>query len=57
LDASGAVRGETDLRITDAAPYPLRLVRMSDDLYFLAYQQGKGTTLRAMGRFFDFRAK
>lgn len=57
FDAGGAVVVETDLGITDASPYPLRLVRMAEDVYFLAYQQGKGTALRAMARFFDFRAK
>jgi hypothetical protein len=55
FDGAGAVVGETDLAITDASPYPLRLVRIADDVYFLAYQYGKGTALRAMGRFFDFR--
>ena len=57
FDAGGAVVGEIDLGLTDASPYPLRLVRMTDDAYFLAYQRGKGTTIRAMGRFVDFRAK
>lgn len=57
VDGGGAVAAETDLGITDAAPYPLRLVRMVDDVYFLAYQRGKGSALRGMGRFFDFRTK
>ena len=57
FDAGGAVVAETDLGITDAAPYPVRLVRMAYDVYFLAFQRGKGSALRAMGRFFDFRAR
>jgi hypothetical protein len=57
IDAAGDVMSETDLAITDAAPYPLRLVRVADDVYFLAFQQGKGSAIRAMARFFDYRAK
>ena len=57
FDGGGAVVAESDLGLADAAPYPLRLVRMADDVYFLAYQRGKASALRAMGRFFDFRAK
>ena len=57
FDGSGAALGEVDLALGDAAPYPLRLVRMADDVYFLAYQHGKGSALRAKGRFVDFRAR
>jgi hypothetical protein len=57
LSANGAVVAETDLGISDASPYPLRLVGIADDVYFLAYQRGTGTALRAMGRFFDYRAR
>ncbi len=57
IDAAGAALGETDLALTDAAPYPLRLVRVAGDVYFLAFQRGKSPALRAQGRFLDFRAR
>ena len=57
FDSAGAILAEKDLGVTDAAPYPLRLVRIADDVYFLAYSLGKSPALRAMGRFFDLRAK
>lgn len=55
IDAAGAELGETDLGLTDAAPYPLRLVRVTSDVYFLAFQRGKSPALRAHGRFVDLR--
>lgn len=57
IDAAGAALGETDLALTDAAPYPLRLVRVASDVYFLAFQRGKSPALRAQGRFLDFRTR
>ncbi len=57
IDAAGSPLGETDLALTDAAPYPLRLVRVAADAYFLAFQSGKSPALRAQGRFVDLRTK
>jgi len=56
FDEAGSVVRELDLGVTKAAPYPLRLVRISEDVYFVAYQSGTSPALRAEGRYVDFSA-
>ena len=56
FDETGAVVRERDLGVAKAAPYPLRLVRISEDVYFVAYQSGTSPSLRAEGRYVDFSA-